>query len=426
MELVHGRSLGSALQEGTLDPREAARIGLDVLGALEAAHAAGVLHRDVKPDNVLLGRHDRVVLTDFGIAQIEGETQLTDTGGFVGSPEYTAPERVLGRRPGPASDLWSLGVVAVHGHRGRVAVPPQQHPGHPPVRTARHPGTARRTGSAGRGHRRPAPQGPRRPAGSASGTRPAGGGCQAPGASGLDPHRGGVRAPVASGPRDLARCRSGRGRGRRRRMAAARRPVRGPAARRLDEPEGACPGRHPRRPGELPGEAPQEGRHRPELGVVHRLERSRLRHAEPGPQGRRLPARHPEQRRRPDVRRRRAVQEAGRLPAGHAERREDPSRRLGHLPGAQGRPEHGRLHHRRHPEPAAARTGALLLPHHLGRHVQARRRLSRQGRPHRARPGGGQARPSPDCASTSPETSRVEGAYRVDKRRVRAVLMGHE
>ncbi|MET7674229.1 serine/threonine-protein kinase [Streptomyces seoulensis] len=111
MELVHGRSLGSALQEGTLDAREAARIGLDVLGALETAHAAGVLHRDVKPDNVLLGRHDRVVLTDFGIAQIEGETQLTDTGGFVGSPEYTAPERVLGRRPGPASDLWSLGVV---------------------------------------------------------------------------------------------------------------------------------------------------------------------------------------------------------------------------------------------------------------------------------------------------------------------------
>ncbi|MFJ5776728.1 serine/threonine-protein kinase [Streptomyces sp. NPDC093094] len=111
MELVQGRSLGAALQEGTLGAREAARIGLEVLGALEAAHAAGILHRDVKPDNVLLGRHDRVVLTDFGIAQIEGETNLTDTGGFVGSPEYIAPERVLGQRPGPASDLWSLGVV---------------------------------------------------------------------------------------------------------------------------------------------------------------------------------------------------------------------------------------------------------------------------------------------------------------------------
>ncbi|WP_037681288.1 serine/threonine-protein kinase [Streptomyces griseus] len=111
MELVRGRSLGDALQEGTLSAREAAGIGLEVLGALEAAHAAGILHRDVKPDNVLLGRHDRVVLTDFGIAHIEGETNLTDTGGFVGSPEYIAPERVLGQRPGPASDLWSLGVV---------------------------------------------------------------------------------------------------------------------------------------------------------------------------------------------------------------------------------------------------------------------------------------------------------------------------
>ncbi|MEU9656873.1 serine/threonine-protein kinase [Streptomyces chartreusis] len=111
MELVQGRSLGDALQEGTLGARDAARIGLEVLGALEAAHAAGILHRDVKPDNVMLGRHDRVVLTDFGIAQIEGETNLTDTGGFVGSPEYIAPERVLGQRPGPASDLWSLGVV---------------------------------------------------------------------------------------------------------------------------------------------------------------------------------------------------------------------------------------------------------------------------------------------------------------------------
>ncbi|WP_338697183.1 serine/threonine-protein kinase [Streptomyces sp. Q6] len=111
MEFVQGRSLGDALQEGTLGARDAARIGLEVLGALEAAHAAGILHRDVKPDNVMLGRYDRVILTDFGIAQIEGETNLTDTGGFVGSPEFIAPERVLGQRPGPASDLWSLGVV---------------------------------------------------------------------------------------------------------------------------------------------------------------------------------------------------------------------------------------------------------------------------------------------------------------------------
>jgi hypothetical protein len=111
MELVPGHSLGDRLQEGTLDVREAARIGLAVLGALEAAHRAGVLHRDVKPDNILLGENDRVVLSDFGIAQVEGEQGLTETGGFVGSPEFIAPERVLGQRPGPASDLWSLGVV---------------------------------------------------------------------------------------------------------------------------------------------------------------------------------------------------------------------------------------------------------------------------------------------------------------------------
>ncbi|MFD9504494.1 serine/threonine-protein kinase [Streptomyces sp. NPDC060035] len=111
MELVGGQSLGDRLQEGTLDPREAARIGLAVLGALNAAHRAGVLHRDVKPDNVLLGRDDRVVLTDFGIAQVEGEQRLTETGAFVGSPEYISPERVLGQLPGPESDLWSLGVV---------------------------------------------------------------------------------------------------------------------------------------------------------------------------------------------------------------------------------------------------------------------------------------------------------------------------
>ncbi|MFF4173580.1 serine/threonine-protein kinase [Streptomyces sp. NPDC001744] len=111
MELLRGRSLAEVLDEGTLAPAEAARIGLAVLGALHAAHEAGVLHRDVKPGNVMIGRHDRVVLTDFGIAQVEGEQKLTETGAFIGSPEYIAPERVLGRRPGPESDLWSLGVM---------------------------------------------------------------------------------------------------------------------------------------------------------------------------------------------------------------------------------------------------------------------------------------------------------------------------
>ncbi|WP_435855966.1 protein kinase domain-containing protein [Streptomyces physcomitrii] len=111
MELVRGESLQERLDRGPLAVPEAARVGLALAGALGAAHAKGIVHRDVKPANVLLGSHDRVVLTDFGIAQIRGEESLTVTGEFVGSLEYVAPERIAGHRAGPASDLWSLGVL---------------------------------------------------------------------------------------------------------------------------------------------------------------------------------------------------------------------------------------------------------------------------------------------------------------------------
>ncbi|MGC9536871.1 protein kinase domain-containing protein [Streptomyces sp. UG1] len=111
MELVRGESLHEVLQRGPVEATEAARIGVAVLGALRAAHAVGIVHRDVKPANVLLGRHDRVVLTDFGIAHIQGEESLTVSGEFVGSLEFIAPERMSGRGAGPASDLWSLGVL---------------------------------------------------------------------------------------------------------------------------------------------------------------------------------------------------------------------------------------------------------------------------------------------------------------------------
>ncbi|MFI2423632.1 protein kinase [Streptomyces sp. NPDC018955] len=112
MELIEGRSLADAVKEQErVDPREAARIGLWVLRALRAAHAAGVLHRDVKPGNVLLGRDGRVLLTDFGIAQIDGDTAITRTGEVVGSVDYLAPERVRGHDPGPSSDLWALGAT---------------------------------------------------------------------------------------------------------------------------------------------------------------------------------------------------------------------------------------------------------------------------------------------------------------------------
>ncbi|MGW2561028.1 serine/threonine-protein kinase [Streptomyces sp. NPDC001514] len=112
MQYVDGPSLADAAKEsGPVRATEAARIGLHVLGALRAAHAAGVLHRDVKPGNVLLASDGRVLLTDFGIAAIEGDSTITRTGELVGSIDYLAPERVRGGDPGPASDLWSLGAT---------------------------------------------------------------------------------------------------------------------------------------------------------------------------------------------------------------------------------------------------------------------------------------------------------------------------
>ncbi|MEU9237984.1 serine/threonine-protein kinase [Streptomyces sp. NPDC048385] len=112
MELVPGVSLADVLEaEGPMSPQRAAGIGAEVLSALRSAHAAGVLHRDVKPGNVLLSNDGRVVLTDFGIATVEGSSALTMTGEVIGSPEFLAPERALGRAFGPESDLWSLGVL---------------------------------------------------------------------------------------------------------------------------------------------------------------------------------------------------------------------------------------------------------------------------------------------------------------------------
>lgn len=111
MQYVDGPSLADAVSAQPIVVREAARIALQVLDALRAAHAAGVLHRDVKPGNVLLARDGRVLLTDFGIAAIEGDSAITRTGEIVGSIDYLAPERVRGNDPGPASDLWALGAT---------------------------------------------------------------------------------------------------------------------------------------------------------------------------------------------------------------------------------------------------------------------------------------------------------------------------
>ncbi|MFD3378542.1 MULTISPECIES: protein kinase [unclassified Streptomyces] len=120
MEYVHGTTLGALLKGGgALPPAEAARIGLGMIAALRAAHAAGVLHRDVKPGNVLLGGNGRVVLTDFGIAMATGTSTLTKTGEIIGSIDYIAPERMRGHKPGPTADLWALGASLFQSVEGR-------------------------------------------------------------------------------------------------------------------------------------------------------------------------------------------------------------------------------------------------------------------------------------------------------------------
>ncbi|MEU9186083.1 serine/threonine-protein kinase [Streptomyces sp. NPDC048484] len=121
MELVDGRSLERVVAEdGPLSPRDAARIGLALVAALGQVHAGGVLHRDIKPGNVLVERRaGRVVLTDFGIAAIQDAEALTMVGMLVGSPDYMAPERISGRPQGPPSDLWSLGATLCAALGGR-------------------------------------------------------------------------------------------------------------------------------------------------------------------------------------------------------------------------------------------------------------------------------------------------------------------
>jgi serine/threonine protein kinase len=122
MELIQGRSLDRIIrEEGPLSPRHTAQLGLHVLDALTAAHSAGVLHRDVKPANVLITTDGRVLLTDFGIATVSGEAALTQTGLLTGSPGYIAPERLRGEADGPQADLWSLGATLYTSVEGRPA-----------------------------------------------------------------------------------------------------------------------------------------------------------------------------------------------------------------------------------------------------------------------------------------------------------------
>ncbi|WP_370326297.1 protein kinase [Euzebya sp.] len=126
MELVEAPDLARVIAaDGPLDPRDVARIGLDLLDVLDAAHAIGVVHRDVKPSNVLVAPSGTVRLTDFGTAVVVGEDRLTATDAVIGSPAYMAPEQATERDVGPAADLWSLGATLYHAVEGQ---PPYEGP----------------------------------------------------------------------------------------------------------------------------------------------------------------------------------------------------------------------------------------------------------------------------------------------------------
>ena len=120
MELIEGRTLSEVIcDDGPLSPARAAEIGICLLDALTAAHAAGIIHRDVKPGNVIVRPDGRVTLTDFGIASTAGDPSITSTGMLLGSPAYIAPERARGGQPEPSSDLWSLGATLYTAVEGR-------------------------------------------------------------------------------------------------------------------------------------------------------------------------------------------------------------------------------------------------------------------------------------------------------------------
>jgi eukaryotic-like serine/threonine-protein kinase len=126
MELVPFDSLRDTIRNaGPLPPAQVARIGLGVLAGLRAAHEAGVVHRDVKPANILLGPEDRIVLTDFGIAKAHDSPTLTSAGILIGSPSYLSPERARGEPAGAAADLWGLGASLYSAVEGR---PPFERP----------------------------------------------------------------------------------------------------------------------------------------------------------------------------------------------------------------------------------------------------------------------------------------------------------
>jgi serine/threonine protein kinase len=129
MEYVPSRTLGEIIRdEGRLEPRRAARIGVQVADGLAAAHASGTIHRDVKPGNILVGADDQAKISDFGIARGVDDTQLTGTGLVTGTPSYFSPELARGEDPGPESDVYALGATLYTAVEGHNPYPEQRNP----------------------------------------------------------------------------------------------------------------------------------------------------------------------------------------------------------------------------------------------------------------------------------------------------------
>ena len=134
MEMIHGRTLAEVVHdEGPMSPEKAAEVGLAVLGALEAAHKEGIVHRDVKPANVMIAPDGRVKLADFGIASVKDDPKITASGLILGSPSYMAPEQANHGTSGPEADLWGLGTTLYFAVEG---VPPFEREGAIPTLTA--------------------------------------------------------------------------------------------------------------------------------------------------------------------------------------------------------------------------------------------------------------------------------------------------
>ncbi|HEV3495306.1 MAG TPA: serine/threonine-protein kinase, partial [Actinomycetes bacterium] len=119
MELVAAPTLAEVVRDrGPLPPGRVAEIGAQIAGALEAAHQAGIVHRDVKPGNVMIPAAGLAKLADFGIASLQGDPQLTSTGLVIGSPAYMAPEQARGEGSGPPVDFWGLGATMYYAVEG--------------------------------------------------------------------------------------------------------------------------------------------------------------------------------------------------------------------------------------------------------------------------------------------------------------------